>query len=283
MLKSLNYLLVISTITFLFYCKGKDGSPGPKGDQGSDGKSNVTTGTSSGFAHLADEFGFPVYSNDKGIKVTLVGSSPEITVETDSSGAFAFTNVKTGTYDLLLKKDGFPDYLYKRFIIFEGPKSLDNFTDMTLSQRSTSVLSNLTVKIDSSYGSTQLKFRVNVSPSSTQVKYRTVLFVISNDPNVDIKNVTYSSGYFNSKAKTFSTTATAVADSAVSSFTINVNNTQTYYYPTNSLDFSKGKTIYCKAYGIARYDNNYYNNSNNIRDYHTASPNPSNTASITIN
>lgn len=277
MLKSIKLVIVALTISSMYNCKGKDGATGPAGADGTSTSSN-TKGTTLGTIDLRDEFDNEFSSNKSGIKLTLVGSNPEITVQSDVMGNYAFENVKTGHYDLLIKKDGFPDYIHEGFFVFEGPKPIKNY-GFTLRQKSTTVLSNLEVSTeDPEFGPKVLKFKVKVTPESNQEYERTVLFVFSNNPNVNINDL-QSDYYVNNNSTTAVYTSFAVGDSAVVRFTKYAGSTYGYTYSSTIIE--SGRRVYCKAYAIAKNDN-YITVGDNNRSYPTLSSSLSNVASAVV-
>jgi hypothetical protein len=273
MLKTTKLVIVAASISLLCNCKGKDGATGPAGADGTNTSSN-TKGTTIGTINLRDELDSEFTSDKSGVKLTLVGSNPEITVVTDTKGNYAFENVKTGNYDLLIKKEGFPDYNYEGFIIFEGPKPIKNY-GFTLRQTSTTVLSNLVVSTEEpDFGGKVLKFKVKVMPTSDQGNGRTVLFVFSNNPNVSINDLGVD--YYSSSATTSVSYTSAVGDSAVMRFT-KYNDVYTGNNGSTSI-IESGRKVYCKAYAIAKNDS-YTTLGDSKRLYPTLSSSSSNVAS----
>ena len=273
MLKLIKLVLISLTISFMYSCKGKDGATGPAGVDGTN-----TKGSSLGYVNLKDEFDNE-FSNDKsGIKLTLLGSNPEITVVTDVKGNFAFENVKTGNYDLLIKKEGFPDKTYESFPIFEGPKPLKNFGYLSLRQKSTTELSNLVVSTEESeFGTKVLKFKVKALPVSDQGNGRTILFVFSNNSNVSINDL--GTDYYSSNSTTSVSFVTAIGDSATTKF---LKYQDTYNGQNGSSTIiESGRRVYCKAYSIAKNDN-YNITSDDKRFYATLSSSSSNIASAIV-
>ncbi len=271
MLKTIKLAVAILTIGTMYNCKGKDGGTGPAG---ADGNSSVLKGTTIGSLQFRDEFGTPFGTDFSGVKLTLLGSSPEVTVQTDSKGYYAFENVPVGNYDLLIKKEGFPDHIRQSFIIFQGPKPL-RYNSFLIQQKSNTVLSDLVAITNETEYMKELKFKVKVSPKMPEGMFRKVLFVYSNSPNVSINDLYFESNY---KPITSLQTIQTSGDSAVVSF--NSYNGGPYFDYYNDI-LESGKKVYCRAYAIATYDD-YYTNADNKRVYPTLSSSISNVASAVV-
>lgn len=69
------------------------------------------TGDVKGRVRLIDINGSTTEVNDlAGVEVTVEGSSPAMKAITDDKGLYSFTNLETGIYDIVFKKDGFSTY-----------------------------------------------------------------------------------------------------------------------------------------------------------------------------
>ena len=101
-------LLVVS-MSIITACKGPQGDIGPQGTAGTIGATgkdaNRLKGDITGFVNLFDETGNSIAKD--GMKVTLVGSSPEISGTTNEDGKYELKGVESGTYDLAFTKTNF--------------------------------------------------------------------------------------------------------------------------------------------------------------------------------
>jgi hypothetical protein len=87
-------MVALGTLLTLHSCKKDDTTP------------ESMTGDITGFVAMVDDMGNRV-PNAAGTVAKLEGASPEAQVTTDANGRFALTNVKAGTYNLLLERPGF--------------------------------------------------------------------------------------------------------------------------------------------------------------------------------
>lgn len=95
------FLSVTVLVTALLSgCKGKDGNPGPAGANGT--STPILTGNIIGFVSPLDENGQVL--SKAGVLVTLANVSPQLTQTTDANGRYEFTNVRSGTYNLVFSR-----------------------------------------------------------------------------------------------------------------------------------------------------------------------------------
>lgn len=110
MKKSIKMLCFLAvSMSIITACKGPQGDIGPQGTSGTIGATgkdaNRLKGDITGFVNLSDEIGNSIAKD--GMKVTLVGSSPEISGTTNEDGKYELKGVESGTYDLTFTKTNF--------------------------------------------------------------------------------------------------------------------------------------------------------------------------------
>ena len=90
------YIYLLVFMSMILGCKGEPGPVGPSGSS--------LIGDIEGYAGLIHEYGV-VYSNHLGITVSLEGTNNS--TETDSTGWWRLTGVKSGTYTIVFQKTGY--------------------------------------------------------------------------------------------------------------------------------------------------------------------------------
>jgi hypothetical protein len=101
-MKSNKHILSVLLLAFLIpSCSKIEGPEGPQGKPGT-----PLTGSLAGYVSVYDEFGSSV-TDKSGIKVTVEGTTPEISVTTNTIGMYQIDNLPMGTYDLSYSKTGY--------------------------------------------------------------------------------------------------------------------------------------------------------------------------------
>lgn len=95
---------IIAIMPILFTnCEGPSGPTGQTGPP-----SPVLTGTISGFVYLADPD--TIYADHRGIEIQIENTT--FTTSTDSNGRWSIDELPTGTYNILISKNGFGYFKY---------------------------------------------------------------------------------------------------------------------------------------------------------------------------
>jgi hypothetical protein len=243
-MKSKSILIGIAIIaSFMSSCE-KEGPAGPAGP--------TLKGTVIGFVTLYDEFGSQV-SDKSGVTVTVEGVTPSISVTTNSVGKYQIDDLPTGTYDLTFGKLGYSTYRSLGFSFVGGEKP--RVYNVSLSQQSTTIISNLSLSISSS---TTMVLSGTVSPTTPTGSSRYFRFYFGRS------NPVTSTNYL----------TTAAYGGSGSTFTI-----------TRTIDkstFPSGSTIYVVAFGDASYGYGYPDLTSGLYIYSTISTTGSNIASIVV-
>jgi hypothetical protein len=218
----LTYLLLVSLVFLDVGCKNDDDDSGP-----------APQGSISGELRLADEFG-AVLSDHSGMNIS---SDQGSTTVSEASGEFRLSGLATGNHDLSYEKQGFGTY--KKFDI-----QVTGGTDATLlngidylGQKSTTIISNLTVTPNTP-GST-FNIGCTITPPPTPSQPRPFRLFFGKDGAVS------SSDYHYAPSNTWLATTG-------SGSILNYDCAELYTH-----GFSSGETIYLIAYGDSKYSNSW--------------------------
>lgn len=123
--------------------------------------------------------------NYSGVKVTLQGSNSLETL-TDAGGNFAFENLPTDIYDLIITKDSFATY--KNFSYqFIGGSIPANIGVIELPKLYYSTITDLEADTFSNFGYTQINITANLNSTGSYFRY-----YISTDPKVSYSNYQFT-------------------------------------------------------------------------------------------
>jgi hypothetical protein len=236
-------LLILAALMFTG-CEKSETGPGLKG-------------TIKGRVSTFNEFGNQTFDNNN-ISIQLEGSDPLISAASDDSGKFEINEIPTGTYDLVLSKEGYGNYIMQGFQVVGGNEPFYLF-HLYLVEKSSTVIEDLSMEVvnDSEiYVKGIVTYRQNELLSSSPA----IIFFIHNANNPSEIN------YSQVQQLTFS----------------GESGTQLFWglYLDRAL-FPSGSKIFVIAYGRAMFDTMYYDILSN-KYYYTNLGTGSNIATITI-
>jgi hypothetical protein len=200
---------------------------------------------------------------DKG-GITVSTDYPSVfTTTTDTSGNFSFENLDFDKYDLSFSKPGYGTYKifsYAHNINLSASQTVNTIPTINFGKISTTAITNLVFLKSSVNGAIGVSFNVTVSPVPTTLKRAFIRYFLNTSSTVS--NTNYM--VYTPPIGTSSTVAT-------DGFT---NDELTGY------GFSKGQTIYIKAYGESLVSNDY--DDPNLRKRVFPNLNPTSAAAISF-
>ena len=101
-------------------------------------------GTLKGRIYTLDEFGYQVSDNEN-ILIQLEGSEPLISSVTDSTGRYEIKDIPTGTYNLIISKEGYGSNIRQGFQIVGGNEPL--YLIGSIIEKSSTLIENLSLEI----------------------------------------------------------------------------------------------------------------------------------------
>lgn len=225
-------------------------------------------GTVVGYVTLYDEFRNekPDYS---GATVTLDGSDPEISAITDADGRYELADIPSGTYDVVISKEGYAENRIQSIGIVGGGNEPIGISSCYLCEISKTTIDDLAVEIDSiiseiNFYKMFLTGNINHNATITDtmpIHFAPLIrFFVSVDNNPSTTNYVFTSDFL-----------TKTESGAQFREQIRLH---------KSL-FEPGTTIYIIAYGSSNYDGDYYDYFENKYIYNDLGQ-PSNIASITL-
>lgn len=212
--------------------------------------------TLAGEVFTTDEFGYTTTGRD-GIKISLEGLS-SVEGSTDEKGKYSLENLKTGTYNISFRKEGFGTQVIQGLPLLGG--DVPFYLNAGLIRTSTTQLSNLSVAINNK----QFVFtgKVNHSyPYDTDFNGPRAIFFLSKESSVS------GNGYEFSFSRILNYASGA---------TFNVTSAIDYNM------FPSGSTVHIIGYGVASYDAGYLDIASHCVKYPTLNTQPSNLTSIKI-
>lgn len=201
-------------------CKGKDGDPGPAGQN--------LTGTILGYVNPVDENGSPLAKS--GVVISIDGANPTATATSGTDGKFELPGVKSGTYNLSFTRNGLTTF--RRFgLAHVGGDQPTYLGSVTLSQASTVTVPAFSAT--TSPGSGTVTFNLTMaSPTPTTVFRYAVLANSSNSVSPATSPILF--------------TSSAASSTSVTSYTSSITLSRTTL--TNA-GFASGSTVYLAAVG----------------------------------
>lgn len=217
-MKNFSFWLLISAIVF-FSCEGNDSDSEPD-----------TVADINGSVLLFTE-GSAAAANSGGMKVTVDGTNPSLSVVTDGLGKFTIRDVPFGTYTLVYEKDGYGTF--KRGAVQH--KAGGTFlTDIpSFGQLSTTRVT---------------EFRINPSGTSLQVTATT-------DPGGNSGNRRYLRFFFSTQSTVSSSNYLAFSPTFISQ-----ENPFGKFFTANeiaALGLTPGTIVFVRAYGDSFFGNSY--------------------------
>jgi hypothetical protein len=174
-------LCISFALVLLLACKKQVGPEGPQGPQGPAGSSgSVSTGTISGKVKQYDTQGKLYSTNLNTSSVSIAGTS--VTVMTDETGAYKFTNMSAGVYDLIVTRQNSGTVKMQQ-ISFPGNGNL--IVNTQISDKANFSFSGGYMKDSVNFGEPSLRINVTFSPSN---EYRYAMLYFAKTTNVDPAN-----------------------------------------------------------------------------------------------
>jgi len=215
-------------------------------------------GTLKGKVYTLDEFGNQISDNEN-IVIQLVGSEPLISFITDTSGTYEINDIPSGTYNLIISKEGYGEYQRQGFQIIGGYEPL--YFNGSIIEKSSTTIENLSLEIVNST-EVYLKGIVNHNFIIDQWIFRTpaIRYFIHNSNNPSDNN------YLQTSFFSFNGGSGSQMESRI-------------YIDMNL--FPSGSKIYVIAYGCDGHEYGYYDILSNQYKYSSLGTG-SNITSITI-
>jgi hypothetical protein len=235
-------LLILASLMFTG-CEKSETGPGLKG-------------TIKGRVSTFNEFGYQTFDNNS-ISIQLEGSDPLISDVSDDTGRYEIKDIPAGTYNLVLSKEGYGNYIMQGFQVVGGNEPLYLYT--SLIEKSSTAIEDLTMEVvnDSEiYVKGIVTHRHNELWSSSPA----IVFFIHKANNPSEVN------YLQTQQVLFRGDSGTQLSSAL--------------FLDRAL-FPSGSKIFVIAYGRAMFDTMYYDILSN-RYYYTNLGTGSNIATITI-
>ena len=213
-------------------------------------------GTLIGWVKLYDEFGRRI-ADKSGVLLKFEGTNPLITAITDSAGKFQVDNLPQGTFNVYCTKSGFATTTLLGLVFIGGNEP--SARTITLTQPSTTVISNISTKKDTVNKVNNLLFNVSTNAPSGVAYYMS--YFLSSSPNVS---------YQNYQATTIFATSTAVKNPVE----LRIN--------ADYRIFPSGSVVYIIAYGDTYTDPSYTDLNTGLVIYSALNSQPSNVASFVM-
>lgn len=216
-------------------------------------------GTIKGEIIPRNEFG-PANDDYEGFSIQLEGSEPLISTSTDIDGNYELKNIPTGTYNLIISKEGYGEYQKQGLQIVGGDEPL--YFKAALNKKSSTTIENISHEI---VNGTEIYLRGTV--------YHNIPFDIPTVPHEAVIRY-FVHGSENPSGTDYSGTNTLIFNGESGTqfnYRINIDKKK---YPS-------GSTIYLIAYGCSYYDLGFYDLLSNLYIYSSIGTG-SNIASITI-
>ena len=189
----------------------------------------------SGSVNLYDEATLPLSNSD--MKVSVLGTTPLISVSTDASGKYLLPSVPFGTYTLVYEKTGYGTYL-KPGVVHATDGSPTILTNTpSLGKKSTTTITNLTI----SQNASTILVNASTNPAGSMGNTRYIRYFLSASSAVSKDNYSYASAGLVSRINPYEITLTPGI--------------------LSTAGFASGQTVYIKVYGDAFWSNEYQDSS----------------------
>jgi len=214
--------LVIILLTLSFLACNKDEKDTPP----------VTSSSISGKVALFDQSQTVV--DNSNMTVTVEGSSPTLSAQTDASGNFTITDVPFGTYNLTFNKADYGTYKYFDITLTESGGASNITETINLGQISNTSFIN--------------KFSIRVVGENLEI-------IGAIDPEGTIENSKYVRMFYSTDENVSSTNYSSYSESyAVTSVNFELTITKEELIDEG---FASGTTVYLKIYGDSYWNNSY--------------------------
>lgn len=215
-------------------------------------------GTLKGKIYTLDEFGYQ-NSDNENILIKLEGSEPLLSIITDTSGIYEIKDIPSGTYNLIISKEGYGEYQRQGIQIVGGNEPL--YFNSSIIEESTTTIEGLSLEIVNS-SEIYLKGIVthNYIIDEWSPRIPAIRYFIHNSNNPSDNN------YLQTGSVSFNGDSGSQMESRL-------------YVDMNL--FPSGSKIYVIVYGCYGYEYGYYDILTNQYKY-TSLGKGSNIASITI-
>ncbi len=215
--------MALMSLLGIWSCGGNSDDPKPPDPPTA---ANIT-----GSVNLYDEGIIEV--DNSGMKIIVVGGTPEISANTDADGKFTLNDVPFGDYSIKYEKTGYGTYR----IFGVDHKDTGGPTDITeipsLGQVSTTKVTDLTVSVSGD----EATIPTTTDPAGNSGNTRYLRYFFHTDNTVS--NITYTTVSETFEAK------------------INPSNHKVSKSDLNDMGFASGSTVFVKAYGESFYSNDY--------------------------
>lgn len=203
-----------------------------------DNPDQFVAGTIVGSVNLYDESTSAIDKSN--MMVSVVGTSPEISVLTNDLGNFSLLNVPHGSYVLEYKKVGYGTF---KKVVNHGANGQNTIIDPTpsLGKLSSTEVTDFNVEVNNLV----VKIAISTNPPGNTSNRRYVRFFLHSNAGVSSTLYTYFSPIYTSQINPFEKTLTQ-------SELLN-------------LGFTSGQTVFVRAYGDSFWDNAYEDATLNIR------------------
>ncbi|MBY0482843.1 MAG: carboxypeptidase-like regulatory domain-containing protein [Chitinophagaceae bacterium] len=175
------------------------------------------------------------------VGITVSTDYPTVnSTTTDANGKFSFDNLDFDKYDLSFSKPGYGTYKifsYAHNYNPSGPQTINTIPLINFAKKSTTTITNMVLLKTSFNGINGVSFQVTVSPNPTTLKRAYIRYFLSNSSALSSSNyLVYT--------PPIGTSSTVAIDG--------FSNDE-----LTGFGFSKGQTIYIKAYGESVRGNDY--------------------------
>jgi hypothetical protein len=200
------------------------------------------TGTIKGSVYTLSEK--RIYTNDQeNVTITLEDSDPLLSVTAGTSGSFSLQDIPSGTYNLVISKDGYGTIVHQGLAIVGGDKPI--YQSFSLFEKSKTTLTELSLEAPLT---TSLNFSGTIIHNFLPADFYkpNIRFYIGTTEDVSPENYLYSS-----------TREINVATGQTFALSINIS----------FLGLGSGTNVYFKAYGVVPNETGYLNIITNSQIY----------------
>ncbi len=191
-------------------------------------------GTIKGEVYAIDEFGFEPQSNEN-IMVSLEGSEPLLYTLSDNNGKYEITDIPSGTYNLIISKEGYGDFQYQGIQVVGGDAPL--YFNNNIVEKSSITIDDISLEV---VDGTEIYLKCIVNHNYTidpRPFYPEIRYYISDTDNPSYTN------YIQAGTIRFEGESGSQLEARI-------------YIDTSR--FPSGSNVYLIAYGCGYYVNMYY-------------------------
>lgn len=232
-------LIILTVISVSSCTKTAEGITGPAGPAGNDGQSitDMRSGIS-GYVHLVNQFTVTVTTLDS-VKVSTVMGDSVISVLTDKTGKFLLPALKSGTYRIMFKKNGYDSVGVN---VDHSGGNEDQFIDI--------------IQIDGTQTTHIISqnMQLLLSPFDNLTKYIDINTFLS-DPPISTAAMRYMDVYFSSSRNLNKNDYLYMFNTYTHNEGANQFESQIFFSGTdiNNTRFQPGDTVFMKSYIVPPY------------------------------